>query len=372
MAPPKTGVSFSDAVSNKPTNGSFIFPKKDQAIVFPLVDDITNEEYINALCDFVQPSKILFSSRMSNGRFCVYLDCVATVDIFLQIHGEIVINGQTIEARRFVNPFKKLIISNVCPIIPHNVIEKELQDKVGLALQSPMFFLKAGFTRAETKHILSFRRSILYEPETDSQFIPDSLLINYDGEDYRIFITTENNLTCFNCKQTGHQARACPNKIEIAKQQQSMTDEIEQSKRPAPPSSVSTDMPATPSQSTASPSIKKKRIKKRKISNDQTASYLSIEEIELIKKQLSVNPDVLRNQIPMTELVSFFSNLKDAEDKLKYTKTFSDDFVLINNLTEDIKPLVNKDAKRTFSCYQKILNREITADESSLSESSEN
>ena len=186
------GLSYSNAARKQTITSTFKFPKKEQAVVFPILEGINNEAYMEAITKFVPCSRIQFASRMSNGRMCMYFDSVDTVDRFLQDHTEVQIDEQVVSPRRLINPLKKLVLSNVCPIIPHDVIEKQLIEKTKIKLRSPMMFIKAGYSREDMTHILSFRRSILFDPEKEEDSIPDSLMINYDGEDYRVFLTVKN------------------------------------------------------------------------------------------------------------------------------------------------------------------------------------
>lgn len=55
--------------------------------------------------------------------------------------------------------------------------------------------------------------------------MPSSILINYDGTNHRIFIS-DDQVTCFSCKMTGHVASKCPFSIE------SQTDNIKDCSEP--------------------------------------------------------------------------------------------------------------------------------------------
>ena len=48
-------------------------PKKDQAIVTEVIDGLTIKDYTLAIGKIVKPENVLFVSRISNGRVCVYL-----------------------------------------------------------------------------------------------------------------------------------------------------------------------------------------------------------------------------------------------------------------------------------------------------------
>lgn len=87
--------------------------KREQAIVFPLIENITNEDYAEALGLLVPPNLKSFSSHVCHERECVFISTKLIPQISLWTNIKIVIKG---EVRRFVNPLSNLV-SNVCPIL---------------------------------------------------------------------------------------------------------------------------------------------------------------------------------------------------------------------------------------------------------------
>ncbi|VVC39003.1 Zinc finger, CCHC-type, partial [Cinara cedri] len=147
-----TQKSFAETIAN------FSFPKKDQAIIFNTIDGIPQIEYIKALSILTSPSNIKFTSRVSNNRFCVYFSSKNIADI--------------------------------------NTI-------------FPITFLKAGFATDDLSHIISFRRQTIIKNK-DINKLPGSLIIHFDDTNFRIFLT-DDTLTCYLCRHTGHTSAHCNN-----------------------------------------------------------------------------------------------------------------------------------------------------------------
>lgn len=74
---------------------------------------------------------------------------------------------------------------------------------------TPITFLKAGFTTEDLSHIISFRKQTYVKYE-DVPKLPNSLVINFDNTEFRIFLT-DDTLTCYLCKRTGHTSANCKN-----------------------------------------------------------------------------------------------------------------------------------------------------------------
>ncbi|CAH1109855.1 unnamed protein product [Psylliodes chrysocephalus] len=188
------------------------FPKKDQAIVLHAEDSLKLFDYVKAIGDIIGPKNISFASRISNNRICIYLGSTELVDNLVKSHSTIQLQNLILNVRRLISPTKRILISNVSPSIPHEVIENAVKN-LGLHLASRVSFLKAGFSD-EYIHIQSFRRQIYVFPTSDNFEIQTSILISYDGVDHRIFLSTD-KMECFICKQIGHISTTCPNAASI-------------------------------------------------------------------------------------------------------------------------------------------------------------
>ncbi len=191
-------------------------PHRKQAILLPTVGDTPLIDYIITIGRLIGPKKIISASKISKKRICVYLENEKTADEFIQLHQSITVNGQEIKPRKLVAPSRKLILSNVHSCIPNSVLLDELQ-RSGIKVISTIFELHIGtssenYEKSELDqytHISSFRRGV-YIMDEDSIAIPNSLLFQYEGETYHVFVN-DNELRCHICNNdnAGHNAAQC-------------------------------------------------------------------------------------------------------------------------------------------------------------------
>ena len=203
-----TKQNISQSVSYAQVTQNSTFPTKEQAVILDAIEGIQVQEYVLQLAKIVEPRNIRFVSRISHGRICFYLNSKQTADNLTENHKKINIGSHELEIRPLISKAKRIILSNVCPIIPHHVIIEELQ-KLNIRHTSQMTFIRAGYSDSSLAHILCFRRQIYIQPE-DITKIPPCMQINFDDTPYYIYLSSE-KLTCFLCKQEGHVAKFCKN-----------------------------------------------------------------------------------------------------------------------------------------------------------------
>nr|CAH7732049.1 unnamed protein product [Callosobruchus chinensis] len=292
------------------------YPNKEQAIIFNAIDGARIQDYLLQLGPIVNPKNILFCSRISNNRLCIYLSSKAWVDKFLADPGEIVIQGEKVRARRLVTPSDRLVISNVCPTIPNTAIKTALE-QLDLQLLSPISFLRIGATLPEYSHILSFRR-VTYVAPNESTKIPESIEINHEGLKYRVFLSLDSQ-KCFKCKQGGHIAAQCPTTIlqptiPANENSSASSSPTEETSLPAEETSLPTEETSLPTEETSSP------IEETSMQHDETKEQSQKQEIKSTP-QTNSRSDVNTNTAASTSKRGFSETLTPENESINDNTT---------------------------------------------------
>lgn len=182
-------------------------PNIEAGIIFEKLEDANYEDYYEEIGRKIGYNNITFASPNRN-RICVFLKTKRIVDIFLKDHKDIYINNTKLTARRYATPAKKLTLSRVCPIIPHEIIVQKINN-IGNKTASNMIYLHISTTNPQLQHICSFRRQIYIEHQ-ETPNIPEAITIPYEGVEYKIFCQLEDTV-CQNCTKPGHSSPECNN-----------------------------------------------------------------------------------------------------------------------------------------------------------------
>lgn len=211
-------------------------PSKDQAIILDSIEGCTIDDYLDGIEKITDLTNVRFISKISGNRVCIYLNSANLVNKL--VSEKVIVNLNVLSIRPYIEKNKRIVISNVSPHIPHEVISQSLASK-GISIVSQIHHMKASSSKPGRAHIMSFRRQA-YIKEEDVHLLPDSLQIIHDETTHWIFLSTE-SANCFLCKQQGHIAKVCPS-VQTATQNnfplQPLSPAIESGlKRQAPPSS---------------------------------------------------------------------------------------------------------------------------------------
>lgn len=366
------------------------FPAKSQAIIFPSVEGIRLETYITALGPLVQPKNILFSSRISNNRVSIYLSSKEIVDKFMKEHGAIIIDNIKYTARRLITPSERLVLSNVCPSIPHQVIEASLRN-INLKLITPITFLKIGISNPEYNHVFSFRRQVYIMPSENS-IIPETLILNHEGTPYRIFLSCD-GLSCFNCKLPGHFAAQCPSQttsgqtvgkavdnnsvLSNATESSQITVEALVNVPPSLPVSQEPNAILTTKRQISEDStiiemskdtfLKPTSHPPKKIRTNKTGTSLasSMESITSCEELLRPAKEFIEgrgSQLPLTydQIVDFFDNVHGSSDPLLITKEYTKDISAVLEMLTDLYPhLESRSLKNRCTRLRKKITKQL-------------
>lgn len=192
-------------------------PSRNQAIVVDSIENLTNDDYLDGIEKLTSLNNVTNISKMSGGRVCIYLSSKKLVEELNNKSFEI--KGVKLIIKPLNNEHKRVVISNVHPIIPNETIVSALKE-CGIKIVSNISELRASLLKPGRAHIMSFRRQFYIKAE-DQNKLPNALQITHDATPYWTFLSTDST-ACFLCKKTGHIAKMCPSassEVEINSQE---------------------------------------------------------------------------------------------------------------------------------------------------------
>lgn len=387
---------------NHNTNQTKIFPKKEQAIILSAHEELKLSDYVTAVGDLVQPKNILFASKISNNRLCIYLSSTHILEELISNHKSVKINNKEITIRRLITPSQRIVLSNVCPSIPHDLLESYIKS-IGFTPVSQMSFLRAGISNEAYSHVLSFRRQIFVQPNDNIQ-LPSSTIIKFENTNYRIFFAN-NDLLCYICKCQGHIADQCPSQTT---QNAGNITELETSPETLPntttnenQNSISDLLPTPnvgikrPNDSLASTSSENLSQYKTQAEKEETPLFMKPKSsIQKKPKKIKTNPSednsktvemqllpvkqIIEDASPpfkitYQQLLDFFENVTGTTDLIGLIQEYTDDIPHFLNLLYTIYPkLTSRTMKQRCTKIQKKIKTLIginSSQESSLTDS---
>lgn len=185
-------------------------PKKDQGIIIETMEDFKIKQYLDAVGEIVDPQNIIYASRLSRDRICIYLKSKDIVNELIEKFDYITINETELKIRPLLLRATKFYLNRVCPSIPSAFLH-DLITNLGINITSKIQREKMSNGESEFSHVFSFRRTFFGIPEKNTE-IPESILVKFDQENHRIYIATEIK-RCSYCFKIGHLSDVCKKKL---------------------------------------------------------------------------------------------------------------------------------------------------------------
>ncbi|CAB0029126.1 unnamed protein product [Trichogramma brassicae] len=211
----------------------------EMAIVMDALDGIKYTDYLKILKNHIDPKKMKYASRISNKRVCVYMDSIESAELLINKVKEIVVNGNTVGIRPLKSPNKRVVISNVSPVISDQVLMDSLA-KMGIKPVSRMNRLKITTDDPDLAHISCHRRQVYIKAEDEDKLLP-AITLRRGEQTKHVYFSTSNNTRCFNCNEEGHQARHCRQGRPESTENENENDSLAQEK--ARPAEIETTQP---------------------------------------------------------------------------------------------------------------------------------
>lgn len=177
---------------------------KKHAFVCKPLPDTALAEYVEATTDIVDADRIIAASRM-NKNIVIFLDSVE--DVELVCTSGLGINGEMVFPEPMVKTSTKVIISNIPPHLPNDVLYPIIEPLGNVV--SGIRPISLGMKNPKLKHVVSFRRQVyilLHPGVLDG----DQLRFNieHDNHNFTVFVSRD-EVRCFQCRSLGHVRSEC-------------------------------------------------------------------------------------------------------------------------------------------------------------------
>lgn len=203
-----TTLSYTNAIKKPDYNDdNEMTPKKDQGIIIDSIDGINLKQYMECISNIVKPENILYASRLSRDKICMYLKSKQHVSDLTNNYESINIEGHDLNIRPLIIKSTKFYLNKIDPRIPSSLIHDVISN-LNINITSKIQREKLSSEKNNFAHVYSFRRTFYGIPNKGCD-VPDHFYVRFDDENYRIYINTDVK-RCMLCRKIGHLKEFCP------------------------------------------------------------------------------------------------------------------------------------------------------------------
>nr|BAC82602.1 gag-like protein [Takifugu rubripes] len=125
----------------------------------------------------------------------------------------ITVGGQFVQVTPLTQPAARITLSNMPPFISDEFLVRELS-RHGKVV-SPIRKMLSGCKSPLLRHVVSHRRQVHMILNNKADEFNYRFIVRVDDFDYTLFASAlfASALKCFNCREEGHLARACPSRV---------------------------------------------------------------------------------------------------------------------------------------------------------------
>ncbi|KAK3916767.1 Transposon TX1 uncharacterized 82 kDa protein [Frankliniella fusca] len=184
-------------------------PSRKFSVVLENTQDFNQDDLLRAAADIVGASNIQYVSKLSGGRFCLYLSSEVAVTNICD-RGGVYINDTFLPCRKYATEATKFLISNCPPEMPDEALINLLKP-FGKPVSKPTR-LSVNTVHNDLKHVKTWKRSLFMEIPKDAPSCPEVLhFTSSEGSKHTLYIQTIKKHCSF-CRSPSHPPEECKKK----------------------------------------------------------------------------------------------------------------------------------------------------------------
>lgn len=104
------------------TDDTLKTPKKDQGLIIESIEGLKIKQYLEAIGNIIGVENIIYASRLSRDRICIYLNSRDLINEITENFDHISIDEYNLNIRPLMLRAKKYYLNRVCPSIPSSYL----------------------------------------------------------------------------------------------------------------------------------------------------------------------------------------------------------------------------------------------------------